>query len=682
MADLISMVSAAAGTGEETDPNFNQTVLLLHGDGTNGAQNNTFLDSSPNNFTITRNGNTTQGSFSPYGNRWSNYFDGNGDWLSRAFTSTTDGMYPQGNTYTIEAWVYLTSTSGFQEIFCVAAASEGAFGALEFCLLDGVLLFGVRPTTGGTGVTIFGESIPANSWNHIAVSLNAGDGRLFLNGTQVGPTTTMPACSFTPVGWAAGRIPNGVTSGVTDFNGYISDMRLVQGTAVYTSNFTPPTAPLTAISGTSLLTCQSNRFKDNSSNNFTITRNGDVKVTTFSPYAPSAKYNPAVNGGSGYFDGSGDRLQIANTTEFDFGTGDFTVECWMHSAVEPTAYSIEYAHLFGKGNGVFAGTWTLGYYQSKIAISIPGNLTQGSTIVPANTWNHFAVTRSSGTVRLFVNGVQDGSATITTDLTSTNTLNIGDRQASDGSGNYPFNGYISNVRVIKGTALYTSNFTPPTAPLTAVTNTSLLCNFTNAGIFDNTGKNNLETVGNAQIDTSVKKFGTGSLEFDGSGDMVYVQDTANNTNFGVGAFTIEFWVYPTAGPAGTYNPTFYSNNGSGAWDFGSVGLRIHHQNAIFGAGTSNVLTFSSAIQNNIWTHVAVVRSGNTITAYLNGNSVGSISYSGSIGTSVTKPLIGASDSYPTGREFMTGYIDDLRITKGIARYTANFTPPEKAFPNL
>ena len=65
------------------DPFFEQTVLLLHGDGTNGAQNNTFLDSSSNNFTITRNGNTTQGTFTPFSlaaGEWSNFFYGNGDY--------------------------------------------------------------------------------------------------------------------------------------------------------------------------------------------------------------------------------------------------------------------------------------------------------------------------------------------------------------------------------------------------------------------------------------------------------------------------------------------------------------------------------------------------------------------------------------------------------------------------
>lgn len=188
----------------------------------------------------------------------------------------------------------------------------------------------------------------------------------------------------------------------------------------------------------------------------------------------------------------------------------------------------------------------------------------------------------------------------------------------------------------------------------------------------------ITAAGNAQISTTQSKFGGGSAYLDGTGDMLYVDDTRNATNFGTGAFTLEFWIYPTAGPVSTYNPTFYSNTASGDWNTGSVGFRIHHQNALF--GFNDVLTFSSAIQNHIWTHVAIVRIANTITAYLNGSSVGSITYSGSIGNSSTRPLIGASDSYPTGREFMTGYIEDFRITKGVARYVTNFSPPQRSFP--
>jgi hypothetical protein len=97
------MQMAAAGAGEDTDPFFNQTTLLLHGDGTNGAQNNTFLDSSTNNFTITRNGNTTQGTFSPFSlpnGEFSNFFDGSGDYLSFA-----NGAFNLGNNdFVIESF--------------------------------------------------------------------------------------------------------------------------------------------------------------------------------------------------------------------------------------------------------------------------------------------------------------------------------------------------------------------------------------------------------------------------------------------------------------------------------------------------------------------------------------------------------------------------------------------------
>ena len=79
MSGVAKKLMSASGGAVESDEFFNNVSLLLHGDGTDGAQNNTFLDGSTNNFTIARNGNTTQGAFSPYGDRWSNYFDGVGD---------------------------------------------------------------------------------------------------------------------------------------------------------------------------------------------------------------------------------------------------------------------------------------------------------------------------------------------------------------------------------------------------------------------------------------------------------------------------------------------------------------------------------------------------------------------------------------------------------------------------
>jgi hypothetical protein len=88
--------SKSGSVSEPTDSKFNYVTMLLHGNGTNGAQNNTFLDSSTNNFSITRNGNTTQGTFTPYGANWSNYFDG-----SSYFTSSTSQIVPTGS-FTVE----------------------------------------------------------------------------------------------------------------------------------------------------------------------------------------------------------------------------------------------------------------------------------------------------------------------------------------------------------------------------------------------------------------------------------------------------------------------------------------------------------------------------------------------------------------------------------------------------
>jgi hypothetical protein len=104
------------------------------------------------------------------------------------------------------------------------------------------------------------------------------------------------------------------------------------------------------------------------------------------------------------------------------------------------------------------------------------------------------------------------------------------------------NGYLSNLRALQGTALYTTSNTPPTTPLTAITNTALLLNFTNGQIFDNAMMSNFVTVGNAQISTSIFKYGTGSIAFNGS--TSYLTSNANLTNnFSTGNFTIECWVY-------------------------------------------------------------------------------------------------------------------------------------------
>lgn len=422
-----------------------------------------FIDQSPNNFTITRNGDTTQSTFGPYGNNWSNYFDGAGDYLSRAFTSTTDGMYPQGTTYTIEAWFYASLTTDVRIIYDCSASNVASFGGVWLGMNAGAAQFNCRPTTGGTLTSISGGSIAANSWNHIAASVNAGSGRLFLNGTQVGSTTTISACSFTPVGASVGRFSNGYTIGTPDYAGYISNIRLVQSTALYTANFTPPTAPLSSIPNTSLLTCQSNRFLDSSPNNFTLTRNGDVSVQPYVPFPANW---------SNYFDGTGDYFNIADNAALDFGTGDFTIDLWFYA--ESVADAV-FAAGFSSGSPVSG--WAASVYAGSASFTIAVSDTyvgvSNSATISANTWYHYAIVRSGNSFTLYINGV---GGTAVTNTSSINTqaagLNIG--RSTYTLNLRQFKGYISNLRIVKGTAVYTANFTPPTTPLTAIPNTSLL----------------------------------------------------------------------------------------------------------------------------------------------------------------------------------------------------------------
>ena len=663
--------ASKSGSADAKDPQFNYVTMLLHGNGTNGAQNNTFVDSSTNNFTITRNGNTTQGTFSPYGSNWSNYFDGTGDDLR--ISSNAAFAIGTGN-FTFEAWINPPSWATAAPFFVCTGTGGlwiGKNGSNFVVRAYGVadqLQYATVPTT--------------NVWTHIVAVRSGTTLSLFYNGTRVATTTNSYSFAQQPVSIGS----DGEPVAPTYYTGYISNLRLVKGTAVYdptASTLTVPTTPLTAITNTSLLTCQSNRFIDNSTNNFTITKNGDVSVQRFSPFSPTTAYSTSVIGGSGYFDGSGDKLTVAANTAFQFGTGNFTVEFWLY----PTSLSSyqtpidmgynssgSYVVQTGNANGIPV------FYSAGIA------LLTSSSAWNANAFNHVVVCRSGTTLSMFINGARTATATNSTNFNSNSTLGIG--AAATASPDYPVVGYVSDVRLVKGSSVYdptSSTLTVPTAPLTAITNTSLLLSYTNAGILDNAMMNDLETVGNAQISTSVKKYGTGSMYFDGVGD--YISTVYKPiAQYGSANFTIEFWFYQNSRTAGEYDAIFRINSagtGYGADMYMTIGAGVSG----YALAVSNNARNGWAVLLNptgglpaltTWHHMAIVRNGSTWTVYLNGSSVGTATYSGTVNTPSGAFEIGwagTSDSY------FDGYIDDFRITNGVARYTTTFTPPTAAFPD-
>lgn len=654
------------------DPYFNLTTLLLPGNGTNGAQNNTFLDSGTANsgsgFTITRNGNTTQGTFTPYGSNWSNYFDGTGDYLQ-----TSSGITLGTGDFTVEAWVFNT-TSGQKPEIWINGGQVGQFVvSTNFNVADaGVILGALSPAGSGWSVALAGSTaLTENTWNHIAWVRASGVITVYLNGVA-GGTYSNSSNSI-----SLGRI-GAFDSSTYDLNGYISNLRVVAGTAVYTANFTPPTAPLTAITNTSLLTCQSNRFIDNSSNAFAITVNGTPSVQAFSPFAPTASYDASVHGGSGYFDGSGDYLTVADNAAFNFGTNNFCIEGWIY----PTGLGATrrlYLHQTSSTNQISIyqlNTNYLGVYIATAGTAIV-NITS-SVLLPANAWTHFAFVRNGSTFTLYQNGVSVGTATSATAAPDpTGSLYIGSSAIPDEQ----WLGYISSYRVVNGSAVYTAAFTPPTAPLTNITNTSLLLNFTNGGITDATAKNVLETVGNAQISTTQSKFGGSSIYLDGTGDWL---QAPNNQLYVLGSsdFTIEAWIYTTTTATQTIcaketsvsnSYLFHINNSSG----NKLAINLATNSTTYGL----TLTGATTLSINTWYHVAVVRSGsaaNNIKLFINGVLDAQGSFSGSVYNDTSLFTIGYRQS--TSTLYFNGYIDDFRFTNGYARYTANFTPPTSAFP--
>jgi len=642
-SDGTNIASASSTfTLQFTVENSNYTTALITSVGANNAVNNSFTDSSSNSHTITANGNVTQNTFSPYRHGgYSTYFDGNGDYLGSS--SSSDFAFGTGD-FTVEFWFYATSIPSAVNIVDMRNGSSGF--VINFP--NGVLGFYSEPSSSTLKQS---STLNAHEWYHVAAVRNGTNFDLYVNGTAIGSSAT-DSSNFS----ANTTVTIGAryTRDQQYFPGYISNVRLVKGTAVYTSAFTPPTERLTAVTNTSLLTCHLPYIADGSTNSHSITVNGNTKTEPFSPY-DYGSYSTADNGGSIYFDGTGDSLTIPASANFAFGTGDFTIEFWGYfSAIDN--FDTIYIHSSTSGTiQLFFVSGKLRYNNNSVAAIL-----DTATTIPTNQLMHFALVRSSGTSKWYLNGVEDSSVSDTTNWTNSATnLTIG----RDPISGRDMSGYLSDFRVVKGTAVYTSAFTPPTAPLTAITNTSLLLNCTDAGIIDKSQSVKVVTLdGSAKSSTTQTKYLTSSMSFAAQTDFLKVELPST---LGTGDFTIEWWAYFTnINPGGTnYRAILdmrHSGDTTNLWlQQSGDGSWLYYPNYPTTGFTSS--TFS----NNTWYHIAIARENGTIRFYVDGSLTGSGSDSFDY-DSVFLTL----NHYSTSSRRWTGYASDLRVTKGLARYTA------------
>ena len=328
----------------------------------------------------------------------------------------------------------------------------------------------------------------------------------------------------------------------------------------------PQTSLLMHFNGTN----GSTTMTDNSKNNITATATNGASIST-----AQSKFG----GTSLLLDGTNDYVSVTNSTDFDFGVGDFTIEYW------------EYRTLSGHQSPILSrhaniyGPYLIGWYDSSVAFLSLYMSSNGSSwdiasgvsmgVITTNVWTHYAVTRQGNTFRTFQNGIQISTFT----SAATFPAGVGPLQIGRYEGTYYFKGgYIDELRITKGVARYTSNFTPSTTQFldsTGDANSSVVVNSTATGFAIGTGGINGAQLAKAWVNFN----GTGTVAIRDSYNVSSITDNAvgqyyvnfstpmNNTNytvFGSNATTITNFGYNGAAPD-TVNRCFVSTYDSGAF---------------------------------------------------------------------------------------------------------------------
>ena len=382
-----------------------------------------------------------------------------------------------------------------------------------------------------------------------------------------------------------------------------------------------------------------------------------------------------------FFDGTNDRLEIADTTDFEFGSGDFTVEAWIRIPEDSGANADSFTIVNKWHNTSNAKEWILRIQQSsgnklEFIHTTDGSsniFTTGNTDMKKNTWYHVAAVGDSGVIKLFVNGTQQSSTGSQGTINAySNPLYFGYNLSSNGQW---MDGKISNARIIKGTAQYTSSFTPSTSALTSVTNTKLLCCNGDDPTDATTTPSTITNSGTITSTDNPFAINVYSVDFDGSD--FFETATDSDLNIGTGDFTVEFWArFNSDADSDTLACVLETRSGGGSTSDGFMIARWNTQSdrvSVYMNGFLLQETDSTAIDT--WNHWALVRSSGTCTFYKNGKSQGT--FSSSHNWTNSKWYIGCLQNESSGggpTNAMEGFISQFRFTKAVV-YSSNFPTP-------
>ena len=412
--------------------------------------------------------------------------------------------------------------------------------------------------------------------------------------------------------------------------------------------------------------------------------------------------------GSVAFDGSTQYLNIASTSAFGFGTADFTIECWWRPTINQRSDVLDFWSTPGTNPttrfdiGRITST-TLDLYTDSSPGGSGAKITGPTIASLLNAWHHIAVTRQSGSIKMWVDGTQAGStysANVLDMGTGGMELRImGDHGASaNGSGN------LTNIRVVTGTALYTATFIPPTGPLQVVSGTQLLLSTTNNANFlkdyssnnftvTNTGTvvtasstpfytvttsatvNGTVSVGTANgspFSTSVNSYTMASQPASAPYNSISVPGN-NGFAFGTGDYTVEWFQYVITSQLNQRAFWYGTSPSIGVSQEGFASAKTIYS----WVSTSPTSLGTANLAVSTWQHHAVVRISSKIYYYINGNILnagGTTSTSNYTDTTSTF-YFGSKANTGVQTEQFIGSMTNMRIVKGLGVYTGNFTKP-------
>jgi hypothetical protein len=422
-----------ARVGVRTDSSASSLVLALPLVGIKSDFSNAINSGSSNKNVV----NTTAVSF---GSTVGNFYGGSA-YFNGSHRLECDFSQSWTSNFTIEGWIYRSATGSYPTIFDFAATA-GGYSIYSFIDTASSSVLKAQFYSSNSGGSVFGAltgtAISVDSgWHHFAVVRSGTTYSLYQNGVLTSSSTS----SSSPVASTTLNIGNRSDETPTNpWYGYIQDFRVYVGVAKYTQNFIPAST--------------------------------DPDIIPDSPsgvsYSSNVALVPSTDGAVAFAGNSSTYLSLASSTDFNFGTGDFTIECFIYSTS-----SSDQRILHGSDP-----TYEFVATSSGLVFGLSGTFstTLGGTFA-INKWNHIALVRSGSTVTGYINGVACPTthdiASNSVSYNSNGTL-IGRNHLSAGTASFT-TGFISNFHIVKGTALYTSNFTPPTGPISSVANTKLLC---------------------------------------------------------------------------------------------------------------------------------------------------------------------------------------------------------------